>query len=47
VSKNSVYCIEEIKEGSSQKNLLTEELNECFTITDIELWKVKGDLPQG
>jgi hypothetical protein len=26
---------------------LSEEFNDCFTITEIELWKVIGDLPEG
>jgi len=43
-ANNGVYCIEE---GNDGKNLLTLLNSECFTITEIELWKVTGDLPQG
>jgi hypothetical protein len=43
-ANNSIYNIEEKNEG---KNLLTQLNSEYFTITELELWKVIGDLPQG
>jgi hypothetical protein len=43
-ANNTVYCIKEDNDGT---NFLTKLKNECFTITEIELWSVKGELPLG
>jgi hypothetical protein len=43
-ANNSVYNIKEENDG---KNLLTQQKDELFTITELELWKVTGDLPLG
>ena len=43
-ANNGIYNIKEENDG---KNLLTQLNSECFTITELELWKVTGDLPPG
>jgi hypothetical protein len=43
-ANNSVYNIKEENDG---KNLLTQSNSEFFTIAELELWKVTGDLPPG